>query len=107
MIVPVGIPCTWDLFLFILINTKYGLIFMNLNNFQIKQSFLNFISQAEINRVVKDNKFHSTSDKGFESAVTCIVSFLSGLQHTPTTRDKVKQRVKKRIYNQQSYQKTK
>ncbi|XP_076106801.1 uncharacterized protein LOC143075312 [Mytilus galloprovincialis] len=74
--------------------------------FKPKTSAYQFL-QAEINRVVKDNKFNSTSDKGFESAVTCIVSFLSGLQHTPTTRDKVKQRVKKRIYNQQSYQKTK
>ncbi|VDI18121.1 Hypothetical predicted protein [Mytilus galloprovincialis] len=63
--------------------------------------------QAEITRTAHSNRFHSTSDQGFEMAISSIIQYLGDLQDTPTTREKVRYRLKKRMYNQQGYEKIK
>ena len=63
--------------------------------------------KTEITSKLNEYKLTSTSNPAFESSVTEVINFISDLPDTPRTREKVRIRFRKRMYNQNGYEKTK
>ncbi|XP_052104098.1 uncharacterized protein LOC127737435 isoform X2 [Mytilus californianus] len=63
--------------------------------------------QNQITSVLHTTKLSSTSDKAFEDSVSEVINFINDLPDTPRTREKVRTRFRKRMYNQKGYEKTK
>ncbi|VDI10357.1 Hypothetical predicted protein [Mytilus galloprovincialis] len=63
--------------------------------------------QNQITSVLHTTKLSSTSDKTFEDSVSEVINFINDLPDTPRTREKVRTRFRKRMYNQKGYEKTK
>ncbi|CAC5382822.1 unnamed protein product [Mytilus coruscus] len=62
---------------------------------------------SQITSVLHTTKLSSTSDKAFEDSVSKVINFINDLPDTPRTREKVRTRFRKRMYNQTEYEKTK
>ncbi|CAC5380030.1 unnamed protein product [Mytilus coruscus] len=59
-----------------------------------------FNSENQITSVLHTTKLSSTSDKAFEDSVSEVINFINDLPDTPRTREKVRKRFRKRMYNQ-------
>ncbi|XP_071177712.1 T-cell-specific guanine nucleotide triphosphate-binding protein 2-like [Mytilus edulis] len=65
------------------------------------------VEENQITSVLHTTKLSSTSDNVFEDSVFEVINFINDLPDTPRTREKVRTRFRKRMYNQKEYEKTK